>query len=315
MDNSTTPASTPVAILPASNVGSSAFADNSSPSVESPTCRNTAAQNHELFQDHQVSLAQQMIKNTVWCSFCCFLALFIADIVILAMSWSEPCDVDLKYWILINLIVYTSIFIGNFFIYCLLKCNEDIIENRRFIKFTKWEIAIELIVGVGLWIWGWIWLAKSDTCDDTAEDIFNLMLAHLIISTIDIAILALSLCALTYALGFLLGHGMLSNSGLTSENIDTLPMFLFNNDSIVQHGATPEQIEGQQNTVNVDDIKLEDQDKKCCICMDNYANGVNLRVLNCKHHMHKECCDKWLKNSNSCPICRAQVIDWVTLEK
>ena len=52
------------------------------------------------------------------------------------------------------------------------------------------------------------------------------------------------------------------------------------------------------------DIKINSEDAICCICADEYEKNNKLRVLNCGHHFHKSCCDKWLIINSTCPICR-----------
>lgn len=48
----------------------------------------------------------------------------------------------------------------------------------------------------------------------------------------------------------------------------------------------------------------DDEDKMCCICYDKYSEKVNICLLTCKHHFHTECCNKWIKKQNTCPLCR-----------
>mmetsp|Transcript_59857 Transcript_59857/g.160424 ORF Transcript_59857/g.160424 Transcript_59857/m.160424 type:complete len:102 (+) Transcript_59857:242-547(+) len=44
---------------------------------------------------------------------------------------------------------------------------------------------------------------------------------------------------------------------------------------------------------------------QCQICLDDYADGDELRTLPCNHVFHKQCVDQWLQlKSNSCPTCR-----------
>ena len=37
--------------------------------------------------------------------------------------------------------------------------------------------------------------------------------------------------------------------------------------------------------------------------------GDNLRVLNCKHEFHKDCGDPWLLEHQTCPLCKANILD------
>uniref|UniRef100_A0AAY4BPN5 RING-type domain-containing protein n=1 Tax=Denticeps clupeoides TaxID=299321 RepID=A0AAY4BPN5_9TELE len=45
----------------------------------------------------------------------------------------------------------------------------------------------------------------------------------------------------------------------------------------------------------------------CRICLCEYTAGEELRVLPCLHDFHAECVGRWLQQSPSCPICRADV--------
>lgn len=49
---------------------------------------------------------------------------------------------------------------------------------------------------------------------------------------------------------------------------------------------------------------------KCAICMTDYSAGTAVRVLPCdaRHHFCKGCIDEWLRQSASCPVCRASML-------
>ena len=43
--------------------------------------------------------------------------------------------------------------------------------------------------------------------------------------------------------------------------------------------------------------------QECPVCMDDFENGQEVRVLPCSHRFHPECIDPWLLNiSGSCPL-------------
>lgn len=43
---------------------------------------------------------------------------------------------------------------------------------------------------------------------------------------------------------------------------------------------------------------------KCLVCLDEWQEDDDCRVLSCKHVFHASCVDQWLENnSNSCPLC------------
>mmetsp|Transcript_40080 Transcript_40080/g.55694 ORF Transcript_40080/g.55694 Transcript_40080/m.55694 type:complete len:277 (-) Transcript_40080:342-1172(-) len=50
--------------------------------------------------------------------------------------------------------------------------------------------------------------------------------------------------------------------------------------------------------------------EECYVCLSEYVEGEQLRVLPCKHEFHAACVDKWLKEVHRvCPLCRASVCD------
>jgi hypothetical protein len=48
-------------------------------------------------------------------------------------------------------------------------------------------------------------------------------------------------------------------------------------------------------------------DKSCVICLENFNNNDNVRIMPCFHVFHLDCIDKWLLEYNyKCPTCREQ---------
>lgn len=46
----------------------------------------------------------------------------------------------------------------------------------------------------------------------------------------------------------------------------------------------------------------------CAVCLSNYTNGEDLRVLPCGHRFHCDCVDRWLtQQSRTCPLCSKRV--------
>jgi hypothetical protein len=50
--------------------------------------------------------------------------------------------------------------------------------------------------------------------------------------------------------------------------------------------------------------KYKDFDSNCPICYDEFLGGDMVRVLKCSHFYHQACVDGWLKQKNSCPLCK-----------
>ncbi|KAF3443555.1 hypothetical protein FNV43_RR13241 [Rhamnella rubrinervis] len=45
----------------------------------------------------------------------------------------------------------------------------------------------------------------------------------------------------------------------------------------------------------------------CCICQEDYNEGVDLGTLECGHDFHKDCIKQWLMHKNLCPISNYEV--------
>jgi len=56
-----------------------------------------------------------------------------------------------------------------------------------------------------------------------------------------------------------------------------------------------------------DRIEQDDLHDLCAICLTDYEDGEQLRVLPCEHFFHPPCVDQWLRTHNACPMCKAAV--------
>ena len=53
--------------------------------------------------------------------------------------------------------------------------------------------------------------------------------------------------------------------------------------------------------------KLDDDKKKCTICLEDYANGDESIILPCIHLFHANCIKTWMENNNTCPLCNNEI--------
>ncbi|KAH8172708.1 ring finger domain-containing protein [Sarocladium implicatum] len=52
------------------------------------------------------------------------------------------------------------------------------------------------------------------------------------------------------------------------------------------------------------DMLGEDGKAECAICLDDFEEGQTAAFLPCKHWFHEPCVVLWLKEHNTCPVCR-----------
>ncbi|KAL7610035.1 hypothetical protein Lser_V15G12183 [Lactuca serriola] len=78
-----------------------------------------------------------------------------------------------------------------------------------------------------------------------------------------------------------------ANKGIKKKFIDALPKFKYDSAKDDNGG------------------KLSSGDCACAICLTEYTDGDEIRVLpQCGHGFHVGCIDKWLGSHSSCPSCR-----------
>ena len=46
----------------------------------------------------------------------------------------------------------------------------------------------------------------------------------------------------------------------------------------------------------------------CCICLSEIKKGKETILLPCAHMFHTKCCLNWLKDNNTCPMCRREIV-------
>jgi hypothetical protein len=56
-------------------------------------------------------------------------------------------------------------------------------------------------------------------------------------------------------------------------------------------------------------ITQEEVDAKteCAVCKDVFSLNEDVRGLPCTHSFHPDCIVPWLKQHNSCPVCRHEL--------
>jgi len=126
------------------------------------------------------------------------------------------------------------------------------------------------------------------------------------------------------------GNGSSERTSRETEGVEThriiqmLPQFvIFNNSfgfsglndflnrAFHQHqptGPPPASKRALESLPQVEVIKdLLQQQQECYICQENFEIGEKISVLPCSHLFHVDCVMKWLKEHNTCPVCRYEL--------
>eukprot|EP00816_Leptocylindrus_hargravesii_P013715 CAMPEP_0196803084 /NCGR_PEP_ID=MMETSP1362-20130617/2520_1 /TAXON_ID=163516 /ORGANISM="Leptocylindrus danicus, Strain CCMP1856" /LENGTH=431 /DNA_ID=CAMNT_0042174517 /DNA_START=144 /DNA_END=1439 /DNA_ORIENTATION=+ len=53
--------------------------------------------------------------------------------------------------------------------------------------------------------------------------------------------------------------------------------------------------------------ELQEDQKQCSICLDEFCDNDRVRRLPCLHYFHEDCVDRWLRSNASCPVCKHHI--------
>ncbi|KAF8999120.1 hypothetical protein BDQ17DRAFT_1246899, partial [Cyathus striatus] len=70
----------------------------------------------------------------------------------------------------------------------------------------------------------------------------------------------------------------------------------------------PESVIEGLETGSFKEWQTSDGDKRCPICLEDYAQeDMLMKLSECSHWMHRACLHQWLKAGTTCPVCRKSV--------
>ena len=64
-----------------------------------------------------------------------------------------------------------------------------------------------------------------------------------------------------------------------------------------------------------DPNKLDEENKKCMICLENFCPNEQVTALPCIHLFHTQCIKKWMEKKRECPICKLRLTQTNVIKK
>lgn len=114
-------------------------------------------------------------------------------------------------------------------------------------------------------------------------------------------------------LDFLRIHSPSGNGdgGATKQEIDTCTLTRKFKSVVKKTRIVAESVGSEEDGKSQSKNGADEQDNMsvCCICMREFNDGDNVRLLPCMHQFHKQEIDKWLSSSAKCPICKTPIAD------
>ena len=94
------------------------------------------------------------------------------------------------------------------------------------------------------------------------------------------------------------------------EEVDLNRFYMRNNNNINNLVGPIKKILNALPENRIDDVnKLNEENRKCLICLEEYINNDNIIYLPCFHIFHKKCIIPWIKTHAICPLCKINIIE------
>eukprot|EP00276_Gloeochaete_wittrockiana_P002556 CAMPEP_0184671214 /NCGR_PEP_ID=MMETSP0308-20130426/85366_1 /TAXON_ID=38269 /ORGANISM="Gloeochaete witrockiana, Strain SAG 46.84" /LENGTH=344 /DNA_ID=CAMNT_0027118297 /DNA_START=145 /DNA_END=1179 /DNA_ORIENTATION=- len=156
-----------------------------------------------------------------------------------------------------------------------------------------------LIVGSALTL-------ESSTCRMTSPSLFTLSLVLVVLFIVMISMFFLYACAYFFVLVVVRTLHRLRLLGLARQTQTTTAM---GGRSGGRVGVPEDVLLAMPKIVFASQqASLPNENYTCAVCLGDFEQGEEVRVLPCLHSFHCKCIDPWLLGRNSCPLCQRPLI-------
>jgi len=206
----------------------------------------------------------------------------LVTVIILGINWKKPCDRSLQWWLALFTMRQCLLVPLHIRSYVRRRAGMSVLRETKAKAWINFVTFVWFIVGQS-------WLYGSNTCKQTAPSlyIYCLVLIILVYCSLAFPILLLLALCLCFPCVLLFIRMFSEPAGASAATIRNLPSRRYTAPTGAPAGEQP----------------------SCAICMENYAEGDQLRVLPCRHEFHTACADKWLEIRDTCPLCRKRITD------
>eukprot|EP00898_Chlorokybus_atmophyticus_P003519 jgi/Chlat1/4168/Chrsp27S04269 len=171
--------------------------------------------------------------------------------------------------------------------------------DRLGVTLDKMKVLLE-IFHTAWFLVGNVWVYSSTSSSEQAPQLYRLSVLLLVLGYLSFALpllLCVAICCCLPCVIVLLAsmEDPMAGKGAPESVIKTLETTHYKS-----HGEGVGGLVGEQN--------LSAEDAVCSICLGDYEDGVELRILPCSHSFHVGCVDTWLKINACCPLCKADIV-------
>jgi hypothetical protein len=146
-----------------------------------------------------------------------------------------------------------------------------------------------------------VFMSDDSTCPNTAPELYQSSAVF-----VSLSIAAWSTIVLGYLVPFCFVATLLTWNGYTptAENQEQHLGGVFPA-AYSTTGAPPGCVD-RLRTVLLEEFP-DDYPRECCICMGDFVTGQVIVATECQHVFHKRCCEEWLRQARTCPVCRMDI--------